>query len=45
MKVQFAEGHGTYLAEKAYSPKELLSHKVYGPEIYKFLTEIDRLAE
>jgi hypothetical protein len=37
LKLQFSEGTSTYLAEKAYTSKELLSHPVYGPEIYKFL--------
>ena len=31
MKMQFAEGSSTYLAEKAYSSKDLLNHKLYGP--------------
>lgn len=45
MKIQFSEGSSTYLAEKTYTPKQLLSHSVYGPEIHKFLEDIDKLAE
>lgn len=30
MKLQYGDGNSTYLADKTYTPQQLLSHSVYG---------------